>query len=273
MGDQNSLEGSFQDNELRNKAPRMRSAAYPSYTILFCVSMTQKIYQSFGSSIFCSREQIAKELDSSVGHIQTQLSSAVQYGLLEMKSKEGYKPTPLFIQIYKPLGNDREAGLLKCLYNPPLYEKLFNEFQDGFIPPLSGLSTILFRNHSIAEAASESAASIFIQNLIDLEILGEDNHLKSHGISETPKAGMVSFEDYTNDKSADIIEANPKTEPKQLPNSGTIVQLLPNEPLPLTYIIALKDNREAHLAIPKGHDDKDLNKIIRFVKGLKMEDD
>ena len=53
------------------------------------------------------------------------LSTATQYGLLELRSKEGYKPTDKFTSVYKPLSEEeKKKSEIECLLNPELYIKL-----------------------------------------------------------------------------------------------------------------------------------------------------
>jgi hypothetical protein len=169
------------------KNQRFRSVAYPSYTIQDSVELTRKINQLFGNSSYNKREDLAQELDMSVGNLLMKLSTATQYGLLEMKSGEGYKPTHLFTSIYKPLTEEEKSkSELECLYKPELYSKLIEHYKGKQLPAIGGLSILLFRSYKVSEDASNRAAKIFLQNLSDLNLVDEENRLKIDLENEIP---------------------------------------------------------------------------------------
>src|SRR5258706_7278446 len=117
------------------KTQRIRSVSYPAFTFFDSSDLTKKINQEFGNTSFNTREDIAQELDMSVGNLLMKLSTATQYRLLEMKSKEGYKPTRLFTSIYKPLSEEeKKKSELECLYNPELYRKLIAHYKGKQLP-------------------------------------------------------------------------------------------------------------------------------------------
>lgn len=261
---QSTLEG-----DVTRKAPRIRSSAYPSYDIEFSVEFTKKFHQNFGNSNFIQREEIAKVLKISVGHIQTQLSAAVQYGTVDMKTKAGYKPSPSFLKIYKPISEDeKREALIDCLLKPELYKKLLIQFKNNTVPTIGALSTILFRNHNIAEAASENAAEIFIRNLKYLSLLDEENNLLlDREISD------IDEDDYN-------IEVNgQKMEMKVSPVNGKSIVQAAVTPTAAAAIqhnkdsypipIPLKGDRVATLIIPKDIKNEDLDKITRFIEALR----
>lgn len=255
-----------EDNQ-RFKVPRIRSSAYPSYTIEFCCEFTKKFHQHFGNSSYIQREEVAKVLKISVGHIQTQLSASVQYGLAEMKSKVGYKPSKLFLRVYKPISDEeKKEALIDCLLNPEIYRKLLIQFQGGVVPTVTALSTILFRNHNIAEAASQSAAQIFIDNLKFLQLLDKDNNL------------LLDREIQLDVEQPKLIR---ESEIKEKPIERFITQRregiypkktevpLPDQADSYPILVPLKNNRQARLILPSDFKNEDLDKVEKFIEALR----
>lgn len=156
-----------------------RSQSYPAFSLDFCLDLVTKIYIEYGTSSFLKREEIASTAGVTEATIQMRVSSAVQYGLLERSHGEGYKPSPLFINAYKPLNDEeKRTALIDALSNPPLYKKLLEEIDGSIVPSTKALSTILFRKHGIAENASEKAAQTFIDNLNYIGLIESDNHIR-----------------------------------------------------------------------------------------------
>jgi hypothetical protein len=261
-------ETEIESENTKFKSPRIRSSAYPSYDIEYCVEFTKKFHQNFGNSNYIQREEIAKVLKISVGHIQTQLSSSVQYGTVEMKTKSGYKPSLSFLKIYKPISEDeRREALIDCLLKPDLYKKLLLQFKDSTVPTASALATILFRNHNIAEAASESAAEIFIKNLNDLSLLdNENNLLLNRDISDLEESQTGSPKEEPAKNHTGAKQPQVKIIRKQEHHQFNEEQIHPETyPIP----IPLKGNRVATLIIPKDIQNEDLDKIVRFIDALR----
>ena len=268
------------DKEIK-KAPRFRSPAYPSFSISHCVGFTQKIHQSFGSTAYQTREDIASVLNISDSHVQSQLSSSVQYGFLDMKPKIGYKPTSLFFKIYKPMDDEeKRAGLIECLCRPNIYTKLVNQFQGTIVPQIPGLATILFRQYGLSESASEFAAKVFIENLRSLNLLDAENNLSLN------KSNQNIFEQDTDNEyievgqnlenQNEILQKNALPSSFPVPTTSTNnkpIEVITEPPNVLTYPVQLKDNRMAKLIIPEGYSDKDLNRLIRFIEGMKIGED
>jgi hypothetical protein len=164
----------IQQSESVNKSTRIRSVAYPSNTIEHCIALTSTIFKLFGN-VFATRKAISEKTEISDSHLQTQLSSCVQYGLLELKSNEGYKHTLLFTKIYKPLPSEKkEDALLEAFKNPELYKSIIKNHNQETLTAI-GLSIILFRNHKVSESASHLASKIFIENANGLGLLNEEN--------------------------------------------------------------------------------------------------
>lgn len=69
-----------------------------------------------------------------------QLSSCVQYELLELKSNDGYKPSIRYKKIKKPLPSENVNNFyLDCFKAPELYKRLITEVAGRQLPEVAGL--------------------------------------------------------------------------------------------------------------------------------------
>jgi hypothetical protein len=244
-------------NIAEHKKTVERSNSYPAFSIEYAFDLTRKIYLQFGSSAHNTRETIAKVLKMSSNYLIIPLSTATQYGLLEMKSKIGYNPTPLFVQYYKPESDEekREAQL-RCLRNPKLYDALLNAYKGNKLPSAQALATTLFRRYNIAENASVKAAEIFIDNLKTLSLLDEENNL-------------LDFE-----QTEPVLESAPPPQDTKssnnLSSNGPVLSATINPSLTdLSMGIKLNDGRKATLIYPENITDNDWDRIIRIINALK----
>ncbi len=237
------------------KIARQRSVAYPSQTIERCLELVTKIKTHFGFVSYTPREAMVDPLGISDSHLQGQLSSCVQYGLLEMKVKEGYKPTALFQKIHKPIPSENPLdGKKECLSSPDLYKALLTEYANSSLPSLEGLSAILSRNHKVTEAASVVAARIFLENLADLELVTLDNILSLNG-GYTPYVEVA----------AQTIQITPET-PMLNPPTPQKDLLLDKPEDMLAIPIPLPNGRKGVLYMPDGSASDDFRKASRIIE-------
>jgi hypothetical protein len=162
---------------------KTRSASYPSYSIQYCIELCEKIYKNYGS-YRAKREDISTVLGLSVGALNQKIGSSVQYSLLNVKNKEGYVVTDLFLRIYRPKSDtDKNEAVLEAFKNPTLYNHLIESFENSIIPQYKALSNILFQDHNISNNACEKAASIFLENASELSLIDDDGMLILSGNS------------------------------------------------------------------------------------------
>lgn len=240
------------------KSPRVRSVAYPSLSLFECIDLTSQIYKIFGSATYTSRDVIAKQLGVSESHLQTQISSCVQFGLLELKSKEGYRPTDLYIIVRNPLPDESVSdAYVQLINNPPLYKAIIEQFNKDQLPQEAGLATILFRKHKVAEKVSLFAARVFIQSIIQCNFLDQENWILD--IVEPRRAN--DFVEVIEDKKKDqIIYLPTKAESvKKIEEADT-------EPIE----ILLDNGRKATVLMPKDYTKRDLERVVKIV-GIYME--
>lgn len=240
------------------KAQRFRSVAYPSYSLSESVDFVKSINQHFGNTTFNTREGIAQVLGTGVGTLLMRLSTATQYGLLEMKSKEGYKPTPLFTSLYKPLNDlEKYAAQIECLGNSELYYKLIGQFSGKQLPTPEGLSVLLYRSYKVAEDASLKVAKIFLNNLTEAGLINGNNELKEDEIPLLEQKKQTA-EEFT------YITGPIK---KQLNTPTNYIDIIPPVPDNIIQIpIFLKGvNRMAKVLIPSDFTNEDLDQISKMV--------
>lgn len=249
-----------------------RSHAYPSHTIQEMVEFVQKIYSKFGASTHLKREDIAAAFGLKEVTIQSDCSTCVQYGLLEMKKTAGYKPTSLFTSIFKPLNEaEKKSALIQALSNPELYQNLLREFS-GQVVPIEGLATILFRNHNIAEKVSSKAAEIFIENIKYLNLIDADGKLRLNGAFVAENEVKENNPPVTTPIIITPQKENPENNSNGLNNNDDIHSSADeyNQPnKPLAFNILLKKKRTAQLMIPHDTQKEDLETIKNWISLMK----
>ncbi len=251
-----------QDKVIKPAKGSLRSASYPSITLEKAVNLVEKIYDKLGSAAFFNRDQIAEVLGQAPPTIFSQVSSCTQYGLLVMKSGEGYKTSELFQALHHPLNeSERHASAIRAIQSPPLYKLLFDEFRDLAVPPHVGLSHLLVRKFSITDTARERATSIFLKNLEDLKLLRNDRRL--------------AFETSSSDDDRSMVEASYEIVPPAKDIGGMQDQVYPLALPPakqsgsVSISIPLKGQRTATLTLPSDFTKGEIARIAKFVDALK----
>lgn len=255
------MENSSQELVNAFKASRIRSVAYPSNTIEHCVGLTSEIFKIFGN-VFATRDAISKQLDISDSHLQTQLSSCVQYGLLELKSKEGYKQTPLFTKVYKPLLSEKkENAILEAFKNPELYKNIIRE-HDNQTLTVTGLAIILFRNHKVSDNASNLAAKVFIDNASALGLINDDNLFSINNvISIAEQLELSEVPPHVNNihKDDEVIYLPPNNIEQNTNNQSKKFDF---PPIP---VFVDDDGNVAEIYLPKGFNRAHIERIIKVL--------
>lgn len=248
----------------KSAKPRIRSVAYPSYAIETCIKNVEKINKEFTSVVFTPKEALSTHLQSSGGSLIMLLSSCVQYQLLEIKQKEGYKPSAKFEKINKPMpGENTNDILLECLSAPQLYKKLLAQFKDKPLPSESGLANILDRTYKVKGKASLVAAKVFLKNVSHLSLVTNENVLKIDSV-------YISFEEQQGDEDniEDIDEKPPvKKEVKPLvlaQNVNSSREMVKIEPLEIPVVLDGLQ-RLATIRLPREFSENDIKRISKIL--------
>lgn len=246
-----------------------RSSKYPSYTISESLEFSEKIYKSYGDNYRATREDIAEALNYSAGSLTQKVSSASQYGFLDMKSKEGYKVTELFTRCYRPISEDSKSkALIEAFCNPPLYSDLIESFKENYLPPVKPLSNILFQKHNISDSASDKAAGVFDENAEFTGLLNKERYL-TFGINldnEEKEDNVIEGEVETIDE--DTIPNNdykpviiqPKKREQEINEEQ---QIFDKSPIP--HNIPLRNKLPAQLLLPNDVSGADFDFIISYI--------
>lgn len=241
-----------QDNILikESAADKDKTKKYtvPVYPLPDLIKFCTKIYTELGINSYHTNELIAKVHNVVYATIKQKLSGAQDLRLLEMKHGTGYKLTPLFLKILKPL-NDQEKieGIAESIRGPFIYDKLIDEFNGHPLPSEQSLSSRLIRSFGIKEYAVNKAAAIFLYNLREYGFVTADGILKMPG-AEIEKSETIKLPVIT----------QPEAEKPKLPESGYI-----DIPIPL------QSGKRAYLRIPEDYKIEDCDRIAKFVEALK----
>ncbi len=249
-------------NGATKKTPHIRSSPYPAFTIESSNAFTAQIDKAYGSSGYISKDDISKTLNLSGGGFLTKLSSAVQYGLLEVKQNQGYKPTELFNKIKKPLETENVRDFhIECFNNPKLYKTLISTYRDKQIPSESGLINLLDRNYGVKGGAAIIATKIFLKNATSLNLLGEDGILRMGEyipFVETPKITDKDEREPIQEPTVylTVQEKNPPSHNNHNSNPAK-ARTIP--------VFLQGENREATVILPFDFNDDDLKRIVKIM--------
>jgi hypothetical protein len=233
-----------------------RSSSYPAYTINESISMVKQIYTQYGDSTYLTRVDVAGILGLSTPSVNIRVSSCVQYNLLDVKVKEGYKPTELFKKIYKPLHEEEVINSkVEAFGCPKLYKKLIVKFAGNHLPKKNALANLLTRDYGIADKAADKAADVFFKNIEDLNIL-ENNILnldsaKEIKEDETEKGLSENTNNIERNTNANVKFTDEKKVAKY-DSTSYESRIIP---------IYLTNDKVAELHIPKDLNDKDIEII------------
>jgi len=256
-----------------------RSQPYPAFTIQYCIEgIVNPIYDKTHGGYYIQRDEIANILNISESNTQLKVSSAVQYGLLDKKQGEGYKPSDLFVNIYLPTENDPEKHnqyLIECIRSPKLYKQIFDLIGDSNkVPPISLLQNRLIKDFGIAKNVSRKAASIFIEN-IDFVGLWENKQTSTLNLSEKENDREDELELEENGEGLELFP----TEDYQLEKPHKKAELPYNEDVEairdssqmLMVEVGLTERKKAVLKYPDNINEKDLDILESQLKTIRLQ--
>jgi hypothetical protein len=228
-----------QDSSDTQRKEINRSASYPFVTVEAALVFAVLLYGNYTRSLIKREDADAV---NNLGYTNRYLAACVQYGLLT-RDKEGYRLTDLFIGIHKPENeNERRESLIIAFSNPKLYKALISSYDGHAIP--AELPTILFRKYDIADAASKSAADIFIENGRFVGAIDDKNILRVATAKE--RLSTTQFAEVTtvpNDNNG-VRQESPTNIPQLLLTPHHVNEIAETE------IINLPDREKATLTFP-----------------------
>ncbi len=224
--------------------------SYPVRELKYIIDFVGKIYNELGVNLFHSREDIAELHGLEVTSIKQVLSTAQQYGLLDLKHGTGYKVSPLFIRIHKPLNDaEKTLSIVESLRNSEVISKLLDDYNGHSVPSLHGITNNVERSFGFKESIAQRVAEIFGKNLNDFNLINSQNQLAlSNG--EKPK-----------------VQEN--TPPPKPPSKDENLNADEN----LVIITIPLRGKKAFLHLPNDYTDIDLKRVSRFVDALKDDNE
>jgi hypothetical protein len=245
------------------KRAHKRNSSYPSYTIENCIKFTTRIDSEFSNINYTPAKDISDTIGSSGGAFLQQLSSCVQYGLLELKSGDGYKSTQRFEKIKKPLPSENvNDTLIECFQTPALYKRLINDLREKQVPSEKGLANTLDRTYGVKGNAATVAAKVFLKNVQALGLLSAGNVLKLDNayipFEETPEEDTEEIPQVFNEQPKLLVapsDQKQQAESKQMHNLNT-------REIP---VFLQGDKREARLILPIDFTEDDLKRIVKVL--------
>lgn len=244
-----------------------RRQSLPLYTLTEMTAFCAKIYMELGKGDYHSKELICNVHNTTYNNIKQKLSTAQEYGLLEMRYKLGYKLTSLFFKVYKPEHEEeKKLGMIECLRTSELYSKLLDEFEGHPLPSEQSLANRLIRSFHIKDYIATKAAQIFIANLHENYLLTSDGLVRV--LAKQPPPGPSTI------VSSPKKEENPYQPQLNLPPAVTDepVQVSLQRSREVEYIeipVPLKSGRRAFIKIPEDYKPEDCDRIAKFVEALK----
>lgn len=242
------------DNSSSDKGSReSKRKLYPVRELKYIIDFVAKIYNQLGASLYHSREDIAKTHNLAVLTIKQVLSTAQQYALLDLKHGTGYKVSPLFVKIHKPLNEaEKKGAVIDSLKSCNMINKLLKDYEGHVVPQLPGITNNIVRTFDLKESLAQKVAEIFLSNLRDFSLIDESNNLS---LNVETKADEKPSSDDKTPPSKNNFESKPEDQ------GVTVI------PIPLKAL-----GKKAYLHLPDGYTDADLNRIAKFVNALKDDD-
>ncbi|PQJ11715.1 hypothetical protein CJD36_007935 [Flavipsychrobacter stenotrophus] len=250
-----------------------RSAAYPAYSIEYCLSFTGEVYKHFRNS-FAKRDDILSLIK---GAHPSKIAACGHYGFLE-REKDTYKVSELYKKIVNHLTPEEKAeALLKAFITPTLNADIVEKFDGDILP--QNLHIHLFRFHRISEGASQAAADVFISNAQYVGVLSDSNKLCYNEVLRFIPSGRPIPEFADNEPPVQVVPvtSSPTPATQTEKNVTSAVQDEAKPALLLTEIageerlpIKLTEGKRAYLSYPKDLKEKDITILKLQLEALAL---
>jgi hypothetical protein len=160
MSDETSAADAAEAEAEAGASGRQRSkVAFPYTDLNSAVAVAAAIHDKVGNGD-CSLQQLSAWLDQSIksSGFRVQLAAARLFGVIESEGTENYRLTPLGRRIVDPEG--ARKGKADAFLNVPLFRSLFNNHQEGVLPPAAALEREI-ATLGVAEKQKDRARQVF----------------------------------------------------------------------------------------------------------------
>ncbi len=171
--------------EMKDKAKRERSTAYPACSLKEAVEYSKKLLEAYGKSPM-DRESAAKGMGfaSLSGASTVKVAALVHYGLL-VREGNAYKNSLLSNRItYNTTDEDRVSAVVEAAKKPKLFATLITAYAGQAVPKL--LNNILVSTHGINRKVADNVAQTFFDSVEYAGIL-KNGVITTEGLLETEK--------------------------------------------------------------------------------------
>ena len=176
-----------ESNPTPSKAKRERSTQYPGVPLAESVELCKFVESKGLNGLTATDFAMAlgyKNIKTNT--FSARLSAARQFGLLVLKD-EGYSLTPLAKAILHPVDTAEVPRLYRqALLEPPLYQKLAEQFHEKRLPEANILGNVLYNNYQIISSAKQAAAEAFIDSGRFAGAIGDDHVFRPTGAPTAP---------------------------------------------------------------------------------------
>ncbi len=189
------------------KAPRDRSAAYPSVSLPEAIELSKKVVETYPKSQF-DRESAAKALgyEKVTGTSAPKIAALVHFGLIE-RTGSSYKNSQLAERIlHFVTEEERKEAIVEAVKNPKLFDALISEYAGRAVPPT--LNSVLVRQHGISSKVSDRVVEIFKDSV---EFAGLCKNGVFQGKGEIDSGTREPLSSLENDNHQERLDEKPKT--------------------------------------------------------------
>lgn len=252
------------DTEI-NKPSRERSKAYPGAPLEDCIRYTSQIKKELGRGSH-DRESLAKAMGFGTvsGAVSPKIAALVHFGFLN-RTASGYELSDESKSITDPIDERERAQAIRVAFSRPyLYQEIINKFEvDGKIP--SQLPTHLHRFHGITDAASSSAAEIFVASGRFAGVLDQDNNILRDMVARKSEEAIVGIDPQV--PVVRISSAQPPVAPAPLAQHPPTSALFNQQ----RFEFAITGGRTVVLTVPSDLNQKDIKVIRKQVELLELQ--
>jgi hypothetical protein len=251
-----------------DKQKRERSKAYPGTSLEDCVGYVREIKTNLGKGIH-DRDSLARALgfERATGAVNPKIASLVHFGFLD-RAEGGYELSPNALKITDPISeSEAKEEVRAAFHRPVLYQEILEKFkQEGQIP--LQLATHLHRFHGITDAASGTAADIFLESGRFAGVLDQSNRFVADETAPRDRNGN----EQENGAAESMIEDRAPVEKGDVAKDRAAIEHPPKSiPGSQRFEFAVTGGHTVVLIVPAQLNDKDIKIIRKQVELLELQ--